>query len=122
MLPRYCLRGSEAFGRGENIENSSVWVSHTKVLYSPCGRGWIAWSEANAIRERGRFTKNLLIKKTPLPRWLGFASTRAPSPARGEGKRVWCTRFDNDNSFSEVRPGLTGCSQGCRGLTDICRR
>jgi hypothetical protein len=43
-------------------------------------------------REGGRRGK--VLPKTPLPRSLGFASARAPSPARGEGKRVRCRRFN----------------------------
>src|SRR5437773_6887765 len=38
---------------------------------------------------------------TPLPYSLGFASARTPSPARGEGKRVRCWRFNSKKSLSE---------------------
>ena len=50
---------------------------------SPCGRGWRALSaKRNASRVRGL---HFNLTPPPHPPSLGFASTRAPSPTRGEG-------------------------------------
>ena len=51
---------------------------------SPCGRGWRARSDSEREPGEGSASSD---RSTPHPPSLGFASARAPSPARGEGKR-----------------------------------
>jgi hypothetical protein len=63
---------------------------------SPCGRGWIALSAAK--REPGEGAVPFSASPPPHPPSLGFASTRAPSPTRGEGKRARGAFFLNGDA------------------------
>src|ERR1700749_3189788 len=103
MRRRLCARWRGGRRSSAPLSHRAFCVAAQQTLFpSPlAGEGGLRGAIASRAGRGGVFAKSLL-KRTPLPTVLGFASARSRSPARGRGGALAARAEFNNGNFRRL--------------------